>query len=763
MVPLIRDLREIQKLRNEISQALLNRDIPRNVEHLLQSKKDEAEALSTSIEELKSRVTSLEPMCTVNPEDEQLLEHATAIEELAQQGAAHQQDHLRQQETSRKLATLEEGLKDRAELVLSHPLDEHIRNALNNLSIAELRGRVQVWNDARRPLEKAEDECRHAERGLEEAQAELENLPDAGTEGDLRKRVEKLHKLGAQEHLLDALKEEESQNPQGFMARYGAPFISLLLLAGAVGLALAVVLGWVTQIVLFGGIAVALASLAAAHEVLRRGSGPNAPGRIKALKKQCEKLRSELGLKPGVAVEEELEPAQDKLFSTRRRAQLINTQSARSRVLEQRKQEQSACREHQEGARLEIAAILEGIPVVKVRLERPGEELAAELEGLRQYLREIREIELDAEACGDRIASREKTAQTLSESLGENALGNSMSDAGNWFKKLRDVERERSKASQAQDERKLLLEQLEHKEGLRNDKEATLKQLLEQLGAMDTENRDPASGLRLFTEALKKETKADTLEQNLPNGWEELASEFEKLEQSGMNADLSATERISLEQEVENLEQDLLELREEKGRVRQEKASLMEQPGLDDVDGEIQALHEQQNRIREIRDRLLLLAGAIREADARYRALHQPNVLKQASSYVCSITKNRYSDLSVDTTETDSRLFVRYAHEAFPLPVDSRLSRGTREQIYLALRMAFADHIGGDTSLPLILDELFVNWDPTRTQSGLDVVRKASENRQIFMMTCHPGFADQMQHELNARIIATQPTKTPVS
>ncbi len=47
--------------------------------------------------------------------------------------------------------------------------------------------------------------------------------------------------------------------------------------------------------------------------------------------------------------------------------------------------------------------------------------------------------------------------------------------------------------------------------------------------------------------------------------------------------------------------------------------------------------------------------------------------------------------------------------------------------------------------LPLLLDEVLVNWDPERRDAGLDLVATMAEQRQIFFFTCHPAMAERLE------------------
>jgi uncharacterized protein YhaN len=72
-----------------------------------------------------------------------------------------------------------------------------------------------------------------------------------------------------------------------------------------------------------------------------------------------------------------------------------------------------------------------------------------------------------------------------------------------------------------------------------------------------------------------------------------------------------------------------------------------------------------------------------------------------------------------------------------------RLSRGTAEQLYLSMRLAlvreYSNHVD---PLPVVFDDIFVNFDPDRTGRALDAVRDLTATHQVLMFTCHPHMVD---------------------
>ncbi len=106
---------------------------------------------------------------------------------------------------------------------------------------------------------------------------------------------------------------------------------------------------------------------------------------------------------------------------------------------------------------------------------------------------------------------------------------------------------------------------------------------------------------------------------------------------------------------------------------------------------------------------------------------------------------------------TGVRLHVRRRGEDFPVVVGHPLSRGTLQQIYLALRLAMVDQVEGEDAerLPLFLDEMFVNWDPSRTGRGMAVLREIGRSRQVFLFTADPAWAERTSAQADAVVVAT--------
>jgi len=132
---------------------------------------------------------------------------------------------------------------------------------------------------------------------------------------------------------------------------------------------------------------------------------------------------------------------------------------------------------------------------------------------------------------------------------------------------------------------------------------------------------------------------------------------------------------------------------------------------------------------------LHLAAGLIDRTLERYLDERQPAVLQRAETHLDKITEGRYTTIRLDPADDATpRLTVV---DAKGRPHEPRgLSRGTVEQVYLCLRLALAEQ--HHQSLPLLLDDILVNFDPERAETTTRVLADVAQNRQVVVFTCHP-------------------------
>lgn len=154
---------------------------------------------------------------------------------------------------------------------------------------------------------------------------------------------------------------------------------------------------------------------------------------------------------------------------------------------------------------------------------------------------------------------------------------------------------------------------------------------------------------------------------------------------------------------------------------------------------------------RRTHDRLALLERALVLGERRFRAEHQPDVLRAASAYLARITEGRYP--RIDYPDPEQRTLMVQSRELDThVPVGPPLSRGVREQVHLCLRLGTLEHLDrGREPLPLILDEALVHWDPARRAALYPTLRALTDRRQVILLTCQPEHALEAARQVQAR------------
>jgi hypothetical protein len=197
---------------------------------------------------------------------------------------------------------------------------------------------------------------------------------------------------------------------------------------------------------------------------------------------------------------------------------------------------------------------------------------------------------------------------------------------------------------------------------------------------------------------------------------------------------------------LETVAADKQALRGHLGRVWQERGALVEQ---------IKAL-TQDRRLAEQRWELSQVNARLREATHRWQVLcacsaalesvreayerqRQPEVLREASEYFARLTSGRYTRA---WSSLGHRVLWVDDAEGKPLSVD-KLSRGTREQLFLSLRLALVSaYARRGVRLPIVMDDVLVNFDVGRVKAAVDVLREfVRAGHQVFVFTCHEHIA----------------------
>lgn len=143
-------------------------------------------------------------------------------------------------------------------------------------------------------------------------------------------------------------------------------------------------------------------------------------------------------------------------------------------------------------------------------------------------------------------------------------------------------------------------------------------------------------------------------------------------------------------------------------------------------------LEDQLERRRQEHDALTVALDALRQANAQLQERFAPELNRRSGQILSDLTGGRYRALSLNR-EFDASAVSRDGL----LPRDSiALSRGTADQIYLAVRLAVCQLcLPGDDPSPIVLDDALLTFDDERMALALNHL--AGLDRQVLLFSCH--------------------------
>lgn len=189
----------------------------------------------------------------------------------------------------------------------------------------------------------------------------------------------------------------------------------------------------------------------------------------------------------------------------------------------------------------------------------------------------------------------------------------------------------------------------------------------------------------------------------------------------------------NLEQDLESAQKTLQEIREQRERLDGEISTREEEiPDIATLEERVQntslELEHLENRSRIIRQAMEFLE----EAQSSIYKMIAPGLKKSIEERLARVTDDRYREAAVDP----DTLKVRVKTPSGTWQPAENLSHGTAEQVYLLLRIALAEQLSTtDEPAFLVLDDVTVQSDDSRTIRLLELLHELSEQRQIVLFT----------------------------
>jgi len=177
----------------------------------------------------------------------------------------------------------------------------------------------------------------------------------------------------------------------------------------------------------------------------------------------------------------------------------------------------------------------------------------------------------------------------------------------------------------------------------------------------------------------------------------------------------------------EELQKDQLRLGDTIQQISNKLRSLAE------VDEQIYLVKTKINDLEKFKGELELAINLLESATQEFQKQFAPRIERLMSVGVNQITKNRYSSVQVNPGNLNVSLVAPEIGKEVGV---ERLSTGTRDMVYLTLRIAIAQYMSRTgEKLPLLLDDPFVQLDQGRLKNALGYLQQLSQETQIIFFT----------------------------
>ncbi|WP_144702896.1 ATP-binding protein [Fictibacillus phosphorivorans] len=352
---------------------------------------------------------------------------------------------------------------------------------------------------------------------------------------------------------------------------------------------------------------------------------------------------------------------------------------------------------------------------------------------LKELLRQRNDAENKVQDIEFKQSSYEKKASSLSLALGEELQEDTKSWINSCYAELEKQLKNQSRADHIQQNKKELSERK--------------NELQKKISFIDIQIRSLWDAAKVSNEAdfyvkgknkerfgKLKEERETLYNQFISLGFsnDEIVMMAEKVT---VNYETTLHQLSILEEQVQEKQKRYDEKVEAKGKLDWELTKLLEDGSYSENLHRYEILKEEWNTLVKKWASLRLAQHALSKVKEDYQKTKLPAVLETSSVYFSKITESEYQ--SITFTDNNELMVLNgdglgfYPHE---------LSRGTAEQVYLAIRLAVAYH-AGPRDFPILMDDIAVNFDGLRTKRTLQLIQETAFDRQVLFFTCHKHIA----------------------
>ncbi|CCE25774.1 YhaN family protein [Methylotuvimicrobium alcaliphilum] len=278
---------------------------------------------------------------------------------------------------------------------------------------------------------------------------------------------------------------------------------------------------------------------------------------------------------------------------------------------------------------------------------------------------------------------------------------------------------------------------------------ASLKPLMDKAGV----DNNALLGEAIWRSDEQRRLKSEMAESNanLLNGGDGLTREQ-------IEAEVDAADLIQLTSDLAYVNDEISEAVQKQSNLSADLANALR--ALSEIGGSdaaTQAEAKRQEALAQMSDvaeryvKVFTAGRLLRWSIDRYREEKQGPLLQRAGAIFSTLTSGSFSKLIVDF-EREPMVLEGLRTDGMMVGI-SGMSDGTRDQLYLALRLAALEmHLEQAMPLPFIADDLFINYDDVRSKAGFEALKALSEQTQVIFLSHHDHLIPTVQDVFGGQV-----------
>lgn len=215
-------------------------------------------------------------------------------------------------------------------------------------------------------------------------------------------------------------------------------------------------------------------------------------------------------------------------------------------------------------------------------------------------------------------------------------------------------------------------------------------------------------------------------------------------------ADLTETEIDSLKENFKAQSDNTATLRTQLTSINEQiKTVTASTPSVAVLEREKAELEEKIKSYRNFTNTAEIAEIALDEAFRDLRKNYSEVLDQRTAEIFNKLSDDKYLSVSVSKS-LDASVTTE---DAFGTKESDYLSRGTEDQLYLAMRLAVAELITNESEkLPIFADDPLSQYDDNRTAKAMTFLKDYARDKQLVMFTCH-SFIKEAAEKENIKII----------